>query len=113
MNVGTPFTVASWAAVSYTKVVNKDDVVVALFLVKMIRTNDGQIILLSHHDLSEAVFNYCHHSVVDFRTKLNHLSVRHITPDNVWTASTSHSAAQITADNVFIASTSHLQDGSL
>ncbi|KAI9096829.1 hypothetical protein K1719_025812 [Acacia pycnantha] len=78
------------AWVSYSKVVNKDDVVVAIFYVKMIKTGDGQTIFLSHCDLSKVVFNYCHSSVVDFHFKLTRLSAAHLTPENDFTASTSH-----------------------
>ncbi|KAK4259856.1 hypothetical protein QN277_006146 [Acacia crassicarpa] len=46
---GTP---AFWAAVSYSIIDDKDDIVVALLWVKMIRLSDGQILFQSHCDLS-------------------------------------------------------------
>ncbi|KAI9088677.1 hypothetical protein K1719_029791 [Acacia pycnantha] len=64
---------AFWASSSYASVLDKTDVVVALFSVKMVRTGDGQTTFHSHSDISE---------VVDFRLKLNRLSAAHLTQDN-------------------------------
>lgn len=48
---------AFWAAVSYSKVVNKDDVVIALFLVKMIRTN-GCFFILTTDSYFSVIFSF-------------------------------------------------------
>ncbi|KAI9128550.1 hypothetical protein K1719_000033 [Acacia pycnantha] len=70
-----------WASSSYASVLDKTDVVVAYFSVKMVRT-DGQTTFHSHSDISEVVFNYNHPAVVDFRLILNRLSAAHLTQDN-------------------------------
>ncbi|KAI9087264.1 hypothetical protein K1719_030734 [Acacia pycnantha] len=63
---------AFWALDSYSRVRNKDDVVVELLWVEMKRLSDGDILFSSHCDLSKAHFNYHHRAVIDFRSKLNH-----------------------------------------
>ncbi|KAI9128736.1 hypothetical protein K1719_000219 [Acacia pycnantha] len=80
---GTP---AFWANVSYSKVLNKEDVVVALLFVNMIRTRDGEIIFLSHCDLSEAIFNHNHPAIVNFRHWLARESKVNLIDDNLFTA---------------------------
>ncbi|KAI9084099.1 hypothetical protein K1719_033955 [Acacia pycnantha] len=65
---------AFWAWDSYSRVLDKDDVVVALLWVKMKRLSDGEDILFSSHcELSKAHFNYDHPAVIDFRLKLNEM----------------------------------------
>ncbi|KAI9096838.1 hypothetical protein K1719_025821 [Acacia pycnantha] len=54
---------AFWASRSYASVLDKTDVVAALFSVKMVRT-DGQTTFHSHSDISEAM-NYTFFSDVD------------------------------------------------
>ncbi|KAI9116887.1 hypothetical protein K1719_011886 [Acacia pycnantha] len=76
---GTP---AFWASVSYSKLIDKEDVVVALLWVNMRRLSDREIVFQSHCDMSQAMFNYNHPDVVDFRVGLNLLAKAEINEDD-------------------------------
>ncbi|KAI9118993.1 hypothetical protein K1719_009668 [Acacia pycnantha] len=76
---GNPFHVcfrgspAFWAAVNYSRLLDKQDSIVALLFVKMIRLSEGDILFISHNDASVAIFNYDHPAVVEFRFNLNRI----------------------------------------
>ncbi|KAI9128876.1 hypothetical protein K1719_000359 [Acacia pycnantha] len=76
---GTP---AFWAFVSYSKLLDKDDVVASLLWMNMRRLSDGEIVFQSHCDLSQAIFNYNHDAIVDFCLRLNLLAKAELNEDD-------------------------------
>ncbi|KAI9112817.1 hypothetical protein K1719_016134 [Acacia pycnantha] len=71
---------AFWALDSYSRVGDKDDVVVALFWVKMTRLSDGDILFSSHCELSKARFNYNHPAIFAFRSSLDRAVADNVGP---------------------------------